>query len=70
MKTQERRPILLGRCTYGLYTPETKKFWCTHGAWEGIVTFIDDEYCKVSTVSLDRVFYEFIDEIPEAYNYT
>lgn len=59
--------MLLGGRTYGVYNPATKKFWCTHGAWEGDIKIIDDNTCILFK---EVVTYEFIDKIPEDYNYT
>lgn len=63
--------MLIGKHTYGNYNPVRKTFWCTHGAWEGDVVFLEEDICKVSTaVNTFTVTYEFIDKIPEDYNYT
>lgn len=59
--------MLIGGRTYGVYNPTTKKFWCTHGAWEANIKIIDDNTCILFK---EAVTYEFIDKIPEDYNYT
>ena len=65
------KPMLIGNHTYGNYNPELKSFWCTYGAWEGEVKFIDDKTLQLFSGKMAEVVdYQFIDKIPEDYNYT
>ena len=65
------KPMLIGNHTYGNYNPELKSFWCTHGAWKGEVKFIDDKTLQLFSGKMAEIVdYQFIDKIPEDYNYT
>lgn len=65
------KPMLIGKHTYGNYNPVRKTFWCTHGAWEGDVEFIDDKVLQLFSGEMRQTeTYELIDKIPEEYNYT
>lgn len=65
------KPMLRGKHTYGNYNPSGGTFWCTHGAWEGDVKILDDKSLKLFSGKMAEVVdYQFIDKIPEDYNYT
>jgi hypothetical protein len=61
-----RKAMLVNRHTYGYFYPDSSVFECTHGAWDGVVTFIDDTTCSISTVS-GISSYQWIDKVPEEY---
>ena len=64
--SRTKNTVINNRC-YGRYNLDTKKFWCTHGAWEGEIEILDEEYCILFGA---KVEYKFIDEIPEGWDYT
>ena len=61
-----KNTVINNHC-YGRYNLDTKKFWCTHGAWEGKLEILDEDY---GTLFGDKVEYKFIDEIPDGWDYT
>jgi hypothetical protein len=61
-----RQAMLINCSTYGWFYPDTNIFECTHGGWEGKVTFIDDVNCTVNVISRPCT-YKFIEEIPADY---
>ena len=53
-----------GYYIYGKYHPSSKTFYCTYGAWEEKIEFIDDN----TLILFDGVKgYKFIDHIPADY---
>lgn len=63
-----RKAMLVNCSTYGWYYPETSVFECTHGAWSGKVSFIDDTRCAIDVVH-GVCTYKWLDELPEEYIY-
>lgn len=65
------KPMLIGNHTYGIYNSKSKTFWCTHGDWGGDIDLIDDKTLQLFSGKMaETVDYQFIDKIPEDYNYT
>lgn len=62
--------MVLNEQTYGVYYPDSKTFWCTHGAWEGDVELLNDTVCMLFKEDPQEFNYKFIDKIPKGYNFT
>ncbi len=61
------KPMLLLDHTYGIYYPDEKYFWCTHGNWGDFIEILNGHMCLLFK---KEVPYSFLESIPEDYNYT
>jgi hypothetical protein len=59
--------MMIGNHTYGFLNLKSNIFRCTHGGWEAELSFLPGNQCKLQGVGIFS--YEYLDEIPEDYNY-